>query len=90
MAYVVAVHDRGTLAYVTRRGLDDDTAELGVTAHGTDSRRLADRLAEPLRLWDRQHPTQPAITAYPVGAPDDELTGTVIDKPHSRLVISWP
>ncbi|MCO6004748.1 methyltransferase, FxLD system [Actinoallomurus purpureus] len=85
-----AIHDSGTLAYITRRELDDDTAELGVIAHGPDSRCLADRLARLLHTWDQQRPTQPRITAYPVNAPDDEIAGTVIHKPHSRLVISWP
>ncbi|MFL6054981.1 MAG: hypothetical protein ACJ72W_19005 [Actinoallomurus sp.] len=85
-----AIHDDGTLAYVTRRELNDDTAELGVIAHGPGSQRLANRLADLLTLWERQNPVEPKITAYPRDTRDDEITGTVINKPHSRLRISRP
>jgi protein-L-isoaspartate(D-aspartate) O-methyltransferase len=85
-----AIHNGGTLAYITRRELDDDKGELGVTAHGPDSQRLAEELAEHLHIWDRQRPTQPLIIAHPAGTPDDRLSPEHrIEKPSARLTISW-
>lgn len=64
--------------------------ELGAHGHGPAGQDLAERMCAQIRAWDQDRTAQPDITAYPTGTPDDKLTGTVIDKPHSRLVISWP
>ena len=65
-------------------------AELGVISHGPRSRRLAAQTAEQLHIWDRERPAQPIITAHPAATPDDQLPpGHRIDKPGTRLAISW-
>jgi protein-L-isoaspartate(D-aspartate) O-methyltransferase len=85
-----AIHDRGTLAYITWRDIDDEKAKLGVTAHGPDSQRIASQLADHLHFWDRQRPAQPRITAYPAGTADDQLTpGHRVDRASTRLTIAW-
>jgi len=52
----------------------------------------ADRLAEQIRLWDRDHrQDQARIEAHPLGTPAEELpAGRLIDKRHRRITISWP
>ncbi|WP_239405482.1 methyltransferase, FxLD system [Frankia sp. Cj3] len=85
-----AIHTGGTLAYITRREVDGGKAELGVTAHGPDSQRLAGQLAEHLHVWDHQRPTAPLITAHPAGTPDDQLSpGHRIERPSARLTLAW-
>jgi protein-L-isoaspartate(D-aspartate) O-methyltransferase len=64
--------------------------ELGATGHGPAGARLAERLCEHIRRWDRDRAVQPVIIAYPAGTPDENLhdDGMVIDKRHVRMVIS--
>ena len=62
-------------------------------AHGPDAEKLADRVAEQIRTWDRDHRSGPGprFEAHPAGAPDEQLPeGLVIDKRHIRLTVSWP
>jgi protein-L-isoaspartate(D-aspartate) O-methyltransferase len=60
-------------------------------AHGPDGAKLAAQAADLLDQWDRQRPSQPIITAYPVGTPDDQLavSGYRIEQPDTRLTIMW-
>jgi protein-L-isoaspartate(D-aspartate) O-methyltransferase len=89
-----ALVQEGSLAYFTQRRLDEDGPrrrwELGATGHGPAGPELADRLCEQIRAWDRDRTTQPIITAYPAGTPDDQIpAGPAIDKPSVRLVVSY-
>ncbi|SHN43245.1 methyltransferase, FxLD system [Cryptosporangium aurantiacum] len=82
----------GTFAYRSwrRRG---DQAELGVTAHGPEAMALAAEFADAHRAWaqDRQLASPARITVYPAGTPDADLpAGYVLDRPHTRTVVSWP
>jgi len=82
--------NKGTLAYLALRPLDNGTAELGVISHGPDSRALAARTAAHLRTWNSERPAQPIVTAQPAGTPDDQIPpGHHIEKPDTRLTISW-
>ena len=85
-----ALHSAGTLAYLATRPRGGHAMELGVIAHGPDSRRLAAQTVEHLRLWDRQRPAQPTITAHAAGTLDDRpAPGYRIDRPDTRLTIDW-
>ncbi len=84
------IHDGTTIAYVTLRPLAPDTDELGVTAHGPRAVTLAAQLTDLLHHWRKEGPTEPVITAHPADTPDDQLpTGHRIDRPNSRLTVSW-
>jgi protein-L-isoaspartate(D-aspartate) O-methyltransferase len=93
----LALVDRGSsLAYLAKlRPVDtgETMRELGVYAHGPDAPEVADRFVEQIQLWDRdhRHGQGPNLTVHPVNTPDAELpSGLVIDRRHTRIVISWP
>jgi protein-L-isoaspartate(D-aspartate) O-methyltransferase len=74
-------------------GEDGTRFELMVHAHGPDADRLADQYAALLRVWDqdRRGGSGPRFEVHPAGTPDSFLpAGRVIDRPHTRLVMSWP
>jgi protein-L-isoaspartate(D-aspartate) O-methyltransferase len=93
---IPALVEGRSLAYRAklRRVDGDETArELGAYAHGPDAAEAADRFAEQIRIWDRdhRHGPGPLLTVHPAHTPDAELpTGLVIDQRHTRSVISWP
>ncbi|WP_030021722.1 methyltransferase, FxLD system [Streptomyces monomycini] len=78
---------------VVRRNPQKMNAEFGVHAYGPDGVGFAERLADTIRAWGngfRKVPG-PHLAIYPVGAPDDQITGDrIIDKKHTRISISWP
>lgn len=84
----------GTFAYRTKRPIEGtDTFETGVYAHGPDAQGAAEEYVELLRTWDRDHRGGHGarIEVYPAGTPSTELPqGCVVDKKHTRVVISWP
>ncbi|WP_221334030.1 methyltransferase, FxLD system [Streptomyces sp. EAS-AB2608] len=84
----------GSFAYRTVRRTDDPNRfELGAYGHGPDGQKTAERLVEAIRTWDREHRGDRAhIDVYPAGTPDEQLPlgARVIDRPHSRITISWP
>ncbi|WP_188196655.1 methyltransferase, FxLD system [Nonomuraea sp. SYSU D8015] len=84
------VYDGGTIAYLALREHGPISKELGVIAHGPDSRKLATRLAELLQQWSHTRPARPRITAHPAATPDDQLpAGYRVKRPDTRLTISW-
>ncbi|MGQ0778099.1 MAG: methyltransferase, FxLD system [Pseudonocardiales bacterium] len=91
-----ALVDQGSLAYRAKlRPVNADATvfEFGVYAHGPDATKAADQLTEQIRSWDRDHRHGPGphLTVHPAGTPDTELPkGLVIDRRHTRIVISWP
>jgi protein-L-isoaspartate(D-aspartate) O-methyltransferase len=66
---------------------------LATVGYGPAADRLATKLADHVRAWDaagRPGTAGLRVDAYPVSTPDSELApGTVIDKRHTRLVLSW-
>jgi protein-L-isoaspartate(D-aspartate) O-methyltransferase len=88
----LAVVDGANLAWVTTRHGGPEVALL-VHAYGPAAAALAEKLAEQLRVWARNHRGGPGpqYLIYPAGTPDAELPDAdrVVDKRHSRVLISW-
>jgi len=85
-----SIYQGQTLAYIAARQHGEASKELGIVAHGPDSRDLTDRLAALLQDWNHTRPARPIITAHRVGTPDDQLgPGTRIERPDTRLTITW-
>lgn len=63
-----AVARAGSLAYLATRR-DQHTVEFGAHAYGPDAPLLAERLAERIRVWDRDHRGGPGprVTVHPIG-----------------------
>ena len=84
----------GSFAYRTKRPIEGtDDFETGVYANGPDADALAEEYVELIRTWDHQHRggSGARIEVYPIGTPEAELPpGRVVDKRHTRVVISWP
>ncbi len=81
------VHDGACLA------LMGGVPELRTVGYGPAADRLATELADHVRAWDaagRPGTDGLRVDVYPKATPDSELApGTVIDKRHTRLVLSW-
>jgi protein-L-isoaspartate(D-aspartate) O-methyltransferase len=78
---------------VVRRNQEKKTGEFGFHAFGPDGAGFAERLADIVRTWVRQHRGTPGprVAVYPAATPDDRITGgRIIDKKHSRISVSWP
>jgi protein-L-isoaspartate(D-aspartate) O-methyltransferase len=84
----------GSFAYRVKRPIGGmDEFETGVYAHGPDAGALADEYVELIRTWDDRHRHGPGalIEVFPAGTSDAELPpGRVVEKDHTRVVISWP
>ncbi|MGH3914281.1 MAG: lantibiotic dehydratase C-terminal domain-containing protein [Pseudonocardiaceae bacterium] len=63
--------------------------ELGAIGHGPAA-ELAEHLCNEIRAWSvERDQRKPTLTAYPTGTPDSDLHGTLIDKTHTRLVLTY-
>ncbi|MGH3885041.1 MAG: hypothetical protein ACRDSZ_00475 [Pseudonocardiaceae bacterium] len=85
----------GSFAYRASRPISPDRSrfEFGVYAHSPEAESLADRYGDLIRTWDSDHRRGPGprIEVYSVATPVTGLSeGRVIDKKHTRVVISWP
>ncbi|WP_344282132.1 methyltransferase, FxLD system [Actinomadura napierensis] len=91
--FSMATVDDGGFAYLTTRPTTDpQTVEFGAHAFGPNGPRLAEIVAAQVRVWDQEQRGGPGprIEVHPAGTPDDRLpTGRVVDKRHSRVVLSW-
>jgi protein-L-isoaspartate(D-aspartate) O-methyltransferase len=89
---VPAVAAGASLAYLGLRPVDDDPSarEFGVYGHGPDAERLIGHVLERIRSWDGES-LSARIEAYRAETPDDQLPrdGLVLDKKHTRVVVSW-
>jgi protein-L-isoaspartate(D-aspartate) O-methyltransferase len=89
-----ALADGLNLAYRARpRPIDwpGGPHELGSVGHGPGAARAAKALADEISAWDAAGRPSPRLTVLPAETPDLDLpAGFVLDKRHSRLVISWP
>ncbi|MPZ84368.1 MAG: methyltransferase, FxLD system [Actinophytocola sp.] len=82
-----------TLAYRDIRPAGAGRFELGVRARGPDAEYQADRYVDLVRTWHRDHRPGPSarIEVWPAATPTADLPdGHVVEKVHSRVVISWP
>lgn len=85
--------DGDSFAYRTvRRTEDPDRFELGTVGHGPQGQKVAERLVGEIQIWNREHRDDRArIEVYPAGTPDTQLpAGRIIDRPHTRVLITWP
>ncbi len=85
--------DGGSFAYRTSRATDEaDRYELGAVGHGPDAQKVAERLVDEIQKWNGEHRSHQArIEVFPANTPDDQLpAGRVIDRPRTRVTISWP
>jgi len=96
MATPALIDRGGSLAYQPKlrpMNADKTIRELGVYAHGPHAAEVAERFVEQIRIWDRdhRHGPGPRLTVHPAGTPDADLpAGLVIDKRHTRMMVSWP
>ncbi|MGH3940034.1 MAG: methyltransferase, FxLD system [Pseudonocardiaceae bacterium] len=83
----------GSFAYLGLSPVTPDrkTREFGVYGHGPDAEELAHQVVRHIQSWDGSSLTA-RIEAYPVDTPDDQLPegALVLDKKHTRVVLSWP
>jgi protein-L-isoaspartate(D-aspartate) O-methyltransferase len=81
----------GTFCYRSAlRWDDDDMFDLGARAHGPDAAAAAGRLVEDMRAWLEAGSPPPVLHVLPSGTPDGDLpAGTVLDKRHSRVVLTF-
>jgi protein-L-isoaspartate(D-aspartate) O-methyltransferase len=88
-----ALVDGDSLAYLTSRRREKGEIsrwELGAHGHGPAAAKLTERLYDEIRAWSvERDQRKPQLTAYRKGTPDTGLSGTVIDKTHSRLVLAY-
>ncbi|XUL89039.1 methyltransferase, FxLD system [Streptomyces galilaeus] len=85
--------DGDSFAYRTvRRTESPDRFELGAIGHGPQGQKVAERLVEEIQVWDREHRGDRArIEIHPASTPDVQLpSGRIVDRPHTRVLITWP
>lgn len=85
----------GSFAYRAPRATSEDRTsfELVVFAHGRDADGIGAEYVSLIREWDRLHRHGPGarVEVFPAGTPDAEIgEGRLIDKKHTRVLISWP
>jgi protein-L-isoaspartate(D-aspartate) O-methyltransferase len=84
-----ALHD-GTFCYRSALRWTDDLFDVGARAHGPDAAVAATRMLEHMRAWLDAGSPSPVLHLLPAGTPDGSLpAGTVLDKRHSRVVLTF-
>ncbi|MCY9785197.1 methyltransferase, FxLD system [Nocardiopsis sp. EMB25] len=89
----VVLGDDGSVAVRVKRELGDGRFEVGVYAYGPHGEDAAQDYIDILRAWDRRKDPLARIEVWPAGTPDADLPTDrvrVLDKPHTRTVLSWP
>ena len=86
-----AALNNGAFCYrSTLRWNDDDMFDLGACAHGPDAASAAGRMVGQIRAWLDSGSPSPVLHVLPTGTPDGDLpAGTVLDKRHSRFVLTF-
>ncbi|MFC4049047.1 methyltransferase, FxLD system [Actinomadura syzygii] len=81
----------GTFSYRSVLNWTGRMFDLGASAHGPAAAAAAGRMVEHMRAWlDAGNPS-PALDVAPARTPDGDLPdGTVLDKRHSRFVLTFP
>jgi protein-L-isoaspartate(D-aspartate) O-methyltransferase len=85
--------DEDSLAYLASRRRETDNGtrwELGAYGHGPAAAKLTERLCNEVRAWSvERDQRKPNLTVHCAGTPDADLSGTIIDKTHSRLALTY-
>lgn len=85
-----AVVHKGTLAYRSALRWTERRFDLGAIAHGPAGAAEAERMVEHMRAWVDAGQPAPVLHVAPAGTPDGDLpAGPVLDKRHSRLVLTF-
>ncbi|GAA5200793.1 hypothetical protein GCM10023322_79460 [Rugosimonospora acidiphila] len=83
------LHD-GAFCYRSTLRWTDDAFDLGARAHGSDAAAAGGRMVEHMRAWLDAGSPSPVLQVLPADTPDGDLpAGTVLDKRHSRLVLTF-
>ncbi|PZG13524.1 methyltransferase, FxLD system [Micromonospora craterilacus] len=84
-----ALHD-GTFVYRSALCWIADMFDLGACAHGSNAVAAAGQMVAHMRAWVEAGEPSPRLHVLPAGTPDGDLpAGTVLDKRHSRLVLTF-
>ncbi|GAA4237284.1 hypothetical protein GCM10022254_48990 [Actinomadura meridiana] len=85
--------DGDSLAYLASRRRETGSAvrwELGAHGHGPAAVYLAEHFCAEVRAWSvHRDQRKPQLVVYPASTPDHDLHGTIIDKTHSRFVLTY-
>ncbi|WP_432008816.1 methyltransferase, FxLD system [Streptomyces bacillaris] len=93
-----ATFEGGTLTYLTRRTATEKAPdgatlyEFGVIGHGPDAVSLADRVAEQIRVWDRDFRGRDVvfeIQSLDTTPPTAEAGRFAFDNSLNRMIIEW-
>ncbi|RKE10550.1 protein-L-isoaspartate(D-aspartate) O-methyltransferase [Catellatospora citrea] len=85
-----AVLHNGTFSYRSALNWTGDRFDVGAIAHGPRAAAEADRMVDHMRAWVDAGLPSPVLHVLPSGTPDGNLpTGTVVDKRHSRVVLTF-
>ncbi|MFY1573270.1 methyltransferase, FxLD system [Verrucosispora sp. WMMD703] len=85
-----ALHNDAFCYRSTLRWTDEDMFDLGARAHGPGATAAAGRMVGHMRAWLDAGGPSPVLHVLPAGTPDGDLpAGTVLDKRHSRLVLTF-
>jgi protein-L-isoaspartate(D-aspartate) O-methyltransferase len=75
-----------------RDGQGKELWQFGAIGYGPDGYRVAEMLAEQVRVWNRLHRSGPGprFLVHRANVPDEQIAGAaVIDKRHSRVIVEW-
>ncbi|MEU8571062.1 methyltransferase, FxLD system [Streptomyces pathocidini] len=93
-----AVVDKGAVTYLARRQSKEKTPEgdklweFGVIGHGPGSDELAAKVADAIRIWDREYRGREAtFEIQPLDAPEiEQYPGLfALGTPLNRIVVDW-
>jgi protein-L-isoaspartate(D-aspartate) O-methyltransferase len=85
-----ALNDGAFCYRSTLRWTDDGMFELGARAHGLNAMAAAGQMIGHMRGWLDAGSPSPVLHVLPAGTPDGDLpAGTVLDKRHSRFVLTF-
>jgi protein-L-isoaspartate(D-aspartate) O-methyltransferase len=84
-----ALHD-GSFCYRSELRWTDDLFDVGARAHGQGAGAAAERMVGHMRAWLDAGTPSPVLHVLTAGTPDGDLpAGTVLDKRHSRMVLTF-
>jgi protein-L-isoaspartate(D-aspartate) O-methyltransferase len=85
-----AVVHGGTFCYRSALRWAEGQFDLGARAHGPDAETVAERMVAQMRGWLDAGSPSPSLQVLPAETPDGALpAGTVLDKRHSRFVLTF-